>query len=138
MKKLKTGTDALSPLLSVIATVTQNNVLRKCTDRYKLTKLQEKINHQLYMDDIELFAKNEKELETLIQAMKIYSQDTGMEFGIEKCAMLIMQSGKRHMTEGIERPNQEKIWILGEKETYKYLDILETDKSNKWRLKKKI
>ena len=30
------------------------------------------------------FAKNENELETLIQAVRIYSQDIGMEFGIEK------------------------------------------------------
>ena len=28
--------------------------------------------------------------------------------GIEKCAMLIMKSGKRQMTEGIELLNQEK------------------------------
>ena len=38
----------------------------------------------MYMDDIKLFAKNEKELETLIHAVMIYSQDIRMEFGIEK------------------------------------------------------
>ena len=37
----------------------------------------------MYMDDIKLFAKNEKELETQIQAVRIYSQDVGMEFGTE-------------------------------------------------------
>ena len=41
--------------------------------------------------------------------------------------MLIMKSGKRHMTEGIELPNQEKIGMIGEKEIYKYLGILEAD-----------
>ena len=35
------------------------------------------------MDDIKLFAKNEKELETLIHAGKIYRQNFGMEFGEE-------------------------------------------------------
>ena len=40
-----------------------------------------------------------------------------MELGIEKCAMQEMKSGKRHMTEGIELPNQEKLRTLGEKET---------------------
>ena len=55
----------------------------------------------MYMDDIKLFAKNEKESETLLQTVKIYSQDIGMEFGIEKCAILVMKSGKRHMTEGV-------------------------------------
>ena len=50
-----------------------------------------------------------------------------MEFGIEKCAMLIMKSGKRHLTDRMELPNQDKIRTLGEKETYKYLGILEAD-----------
>ena len=52
------------------------------------------------MDDIKLFAKYEKELETLKHAHRMYSQDIGMEYGIEKCAMLVMKSGKRHMSEG--------------------------------------
>ena len=60
----------------------------------------------MYVDDIRHFVKNEKELEALIQAVKIYSEDIGMEFAIEKCTMLIMKSGKRHRTEGIEVPNQ--------------------------------
>ena len=38
-----------------------------------------------------------------------------------------MKSGKRHMSEGMELPNQENIRTLGEKETYKYLRILEAD-----------
>ncbi len=37
----------------------------------------------MYMDDVKLFAKNKKELETLIQTISIYSQDIGMEFDIE-------------------------------------------------------
>ena len=63
--------------------------------------------------------KNEKELETLIQADRIYSQDIGMEFGIEKYVMFVMKSGKWHLTDGIELPNQDKIRMLAENETYK-------------------
>ena len=33
----------------------------------------------MYIDDIKLFANNEKELEILIQAVRICSQDIGME-----------------------------------------------------------
>ena len=91
-----------------------NHIFRKYTAGYKLSRLQEKINNPMYMDDIKLFAKNEKELETLIHAVRIYSQDIGMEFGIEKFAMLVMKSGKRHMTDGIELPNHDKIRTLGE------------------------
>ena len=41
----------------------------------------------MYTDDNKLIAKNGKELETLIQAVRIISQDIGMEFDVEKCAM---------------------------------------------------
>ena len=54
------------------------------------------------MDDINRFAKSEKELEILIQTIKIFSQDIGMEFGIEKRAMLIIKSGKSKIIEGIK------------------------------------
>ena len=65
------------------------------------------------MDDIKLFAINEKQLETLIHPIKIYSQYIGMESGIEKCAMQVMKSGKRHPTDGMELLNQDKIRTLG-------------------------
>ena len=119
--------DALSPLLFIIAMIPLNHILRKCTAGYKRSRSQEKINHPMYMDDIKLFAKNEKELETLIHAVRIYSQDIGMEFGMEKCAMLVMKSGKRHMTDGMELPNHVRIRTPVENETYKYLGILEAD-----------
>ena len=82
--------------------------------------------------------KNKKEQETLIHTVRIYSQDIGMEFGIEKCAMLVMKRGKRHMTEGMKLPNQDKIRTLGEKETYKYLGILEADTIKQVEMKDKI
>ena len=65
--------NARSPLLFVIAMMPLNHNLRNCTAGYKVSKSQEKINHLMYMDEIKLFAKNEKELETLIQAVRIYS-----------------------------------------------------------------
>ena len=90
------------------------------------------------MDDIKLFAKNKKELETLIHAVRICSQDIGMEFGTEKYAMIVMKSGKRFMTDGMELPNQDKIRTLGEKETYRYLGILEADTIKQVEIKYKI
>ena len=62
------------------------------------------------MDD-KLFAKNKK--------VRIFNQDIGMEFGIEKCVMLVMKSGKQHLTDGMELPNPDKTRVLGEKDTYK-------------------
>ena len=92
----------------------------------------------MYIDDIKLFAKNEKELETLIHAVRIYGQDIGMEFGIEKYAMLVMKSGKRHLTDGMELPNQDKLRTLAENKTYKYLGILKADTIKQVEMKNKI
>ena len=91
----------------------------------------------MYMDDIKLFAKNEKELETLIQTVKIYSLDIEMEFDIEKCTMLAMKSDKRHMTEGVEQPKQEKFRKCEIKENYKYLGMLEADTIKQVEMKEK-
>ena len=130
--------DALSPLLFIIAMMPLNHILRKCTAGYKLSRSQEKINHQMYMDDVKLFAKNEKELETIINAVGIYSQDIRKEFGIEKCAIPVMESGKRHMTDRMELSNHDKIKTPGENETYKYLGILEADTIKQVQMKDKI
>ena len=92
----------------------------------------------MYMDGLKLFVKNEKELETLIHAVRIYCQDIGMEFGKEKCAMLVMKSGKRHLADKMEQPNQGKITTLREKETNKYLAILEAGTIEQVEMKEKL
>ena len=81
------------------------------------------------MDGIKLLAKNKKKLETLVQTIRIYSQDAKMEFGIQKCALLIMIERK-------EMPNLESIRTCGEKENYKYLGILEADTIKQMKEKK--
>ena len=43
-----------------------NHFLWIFTAGYKLSKSHEKINHLMYMNDIKLLTKNEKELETLL------------------------------------------------------------------------
>ena len=84
-----------------------NHILKKCTARYKLSESQEKINHLMYVDDNKIFAKNEKELETLKRAVRIYSQGRGMVFGIEKCALHVMKSVKWHLTDVTTKSRQD-------------------------------
>ena len=48
-----------------------------------------------------------------------------------------MKSGIRYTTEGVELPNQVIIRTLGEKETFKYLEILEADTTKQVEMKKK-
>ena len=110
--------DALSFLLFITAMMPLNHTLKKCTTGYKLSRLQEKVNHLMHMDDIKLFAKNLKDLETQINTVRIYSQDLGKECDREKSAILLMKSGKQQLTAGMELPNQDKIKTHAENETY--------------------
>ena len=72
----------------------------------------------MYMDDIKLFAKNEKELETLTQTVIICSQDIGMDFWHRK----MHHTDKEKWQSTRDRRNRttkpRKI-TLGEKETCK-------------------
>ena len=83
-------------------------MLRKFTWGYKFTKLQEKINYLMYWDNIKQFVKifKKKRLDNLIRTIRMHGQDIRMEFGIEKCAMFIMKSGKRQIMKEIELLNQ--------------------------------
>ena len=49
-----------------------------------------------------------------------------------------MRSGKQEMAEEIKLQNQENIWTIGEKETYKYLEILQADTIKQTKMKEKI
>ena len=46
------------------------------------------------MNDIKIFANNEKEQEALLQTIRIYSKVIRMEFGIEKYTIFIMKKLK--------------------------------------------
>ena len=46
------------------------------------------------MDDMKRCAKNQNEIESLIRTVSIFSDDTGMEFGLDKCTTTKVKSGK--------------------------------------------
>ena len=61
------------------------------------------------MDDLKLYSRNEKELDLLFQTIHVFSKDLGMEFGIKKCAMLVIEKGKIVKSVGIELPDRKLI-----------------------------
>ena len=79
------------------------------------------------MDDLKLYSRCEKELNSLVQTVRVFSEDIGMEFGIENCAMLVMEKGKIVKSVGTELPDDKVIKSLQEGESYKYLGISEAD-----------
>ena len=46
------------------------------------------------MDDLKLYSRRERGLDSLVQIVHVFSEDIGMEFDIEKCAMLAIEKGK--------------------------------------------
>ena len=51
-----------------------------------------------------------------------------MEFGLEKCTVLVIEKGKIVKSVGIELPDGKVIKSLEEGESYNYLGILEADR----------
>ena len=41
-------------------------------------------------------------MDSLVQTVRVFSEDVGMEFGIEKCALLVTETGKVEKSVGIE------------------------------------
>ena len=128
--------NSLSPLLFVICKIPLTHVLREAKARYTLGG-GEKINHLLFMDDLKLYGKSENEIKGLVSTVEVFSQETGMEFGIKKCGVIIMNRGKVKSTDGIELPSGKKIREI-EEGGYKYLGILEYDRVKEQGMKDKF
>ena len=129
--------DTLSPLLFVLAMIPLTLVLRKAKAHYEFTN-GEKINHLFFMDDLKLFARNEKALNSLVQTVRVVSEDIGMKFGIEKCAMLVLKRGNITKSDGIVLPDDTIIKAMNEGDSYKYLGIMEADQILRKEMKDKV
>ena len=99
-------------------------ILRKAKAAYEFSESNEKINHLLFLDDLKLYSRSEKGLVSLVQTVRVFSEDIAMEFGIEKCAMLVLEKGKTVKSVGRELPDGKIIKSLKEGESYKYLGFL--------------
>ena len=116
--------DTLSPLLFVVAMIPLSIVLNNEAMGYKFGKEGKKINHLLFMDDLKLYGGSREEVEGLVGLVKKFSDDIGMEFGIDKCATLEIRHGKQVACEGIALPGGEVMKEV-EESGYKYLGVLE-------------
>ena len=90
------------------------------------------------MDDLKLFAKNDQDLEGLLNTVKEFSNGIGMEFGLDKCAKTFFVRGKLQKTSSINLDIDTTIRDLDPEETYKYLGVNEGDGINHTSIKEKI
>ncbi|XP_063891684.1 uncharacterized protein LOC135117143 [Helicoverpa armigera] len=89
--------DSLSPLWFCLALNPLSNLLNNCQAGYPLkhtTTDEITISHLIYMDDIKLYTKTEKEMKQLIDITTEFSTDINMQFGLDKCKTLHIIRGK--------------------------------------------
>lgn len=116
---------ALSPLLFVMFLISLVYMLRRERLEYKFIIKCEKKNHLLLMEVLKLYAKSQRVLDSMVQTVRISSKEIRMEFGTEKCAMLVMVKGKKKVPDGVHLPDGKTINSLKDGEGYKYLGVLD-------------
>ena len=130
--------DSLSPLLFSVCLLPLTNILRDAAPEYHFASNGQKVNNLLFMDDLKLYASNEKSLESLIQTVRVFSNDIWMEFGVKKCAVLTMKKGKVANSDGIMLPNKTTMKGLKEGDSYRYLGVIQADAMKHHEMKGKV
>ena len=72
---------------------TANSCTAQSQGKIRLGRRREN-NQVLFMDDLKLYGKSESEIKGLLSTVEVFSQDIGMEFGIKKCDVIILNRGK--------------------------------------------
>ena len=77
--------DSLSSLFFVSAMIPLTYILRQSKPGYTFSASGKKDQSFAlqYMDNLKLYNKNEKELDSLIQTLRVFIQHIRMEFGVE-------------------------------------------------------
>ena len=103
-----------------------NDDTQKGQSRLLHEKRISKVNHPLFMDDVKLYTSKSDEIDSLVQMIRVCTQDLGLKFGIKKCTTLVLKRGKMSYTEGINLGNIEIIGEMGN-DGYRCLGIAEKD-----------
>ena len=127
--------DSLSPLIFCIAVDPLSKLIKEEKIGYSLSKsrkkeekTQDQLSHLLYMDDLKLYAEDEKGLDILLGIVHTFSKDIGMDFGLDKCAICVIKKGKKIKSPDKEISEGKFIHDLESDATYKYLGIEENAK----------
>ncbi|KAL1448377.1 hypothetical protein WDU94_008928 [Cyamophila willieti] len=123
--KIKRGIfqgDSLSPLWFCLALNPLSKLLLRTKLGYKLNTSggSQIVSHQLYMDDLKLYAPSHETLNQLVTLVERFSSDISMKFGLDKCKVINVNRGK-YQIEGIQLEGEGTIEPMTETDYYKYL-----------------
>ena len=139
--KIKRGIfqgDSFSPLLFCQALVPLTSELATSGYGYKISNTSAPISNLFCMDDLKLYGKNDQEQVGELEIVKQFSDDIGMEFGLEKCAKASFKKGKLASTGNIIRDEYTATEELNQEGTCKYLGADESDGIQHRKMKEKI
>ena len=75
------------------------------------------------MDDLKIYSKTERELQSLVHTVQMISEDIGMEFGMDKCSTVRIKKEKVCDMEDNEMQDGQQMKQIEESD-YKYLAII--------------
>ena len=116
--------DSLSPILFCVALIPLSKLYNNTEYGYKIYNT---IDHLFYMDHLKLFAKNDQQLQGLLNIVKQFSDDIRMEFGLDKCAKATFFRGKLLKAKNITLDTATVIKDLEPKKSYKYVGVTKGD-----------
>ena len=115
----------ISPLLFIVRLLPLKHILRDVGSGYHFESKGQKINRLLFMDNLKSYTSNEKSLESLIQTLRVFSNDIGMEFVVEICVVLLMKKGKVANSDRIALLNEKIMKGLKEGDSYIYIGLIQ-------------
>ena len=119
--------DTLSLILFVLAVNPLSFLLSKY-EGYSIgkTKRTKNISHLFFVDDLKLYALNLKRMIEMLKMVMQFSEDVGMNFGVNKCVYQCIERGKRKEQSQPLEVNSLIIKEVEEGDTYKYLGVDES------------
>ena len=82
-----------------------------------------KVTHLLFVDDLKTYASSQTIAHKQLDLITQFTNDTGMCFGVDKCAYLYMEKGKKKTIGPEFEMNGLQITELDDDKTYKYLGM---------------
>ena len=108
------------------------------TVRYGYEIRKRKLNFLSYMDDLKVYAANDKQLKKLLDITIKFSDDISKESELDKCAKATSINGKLTKNSYVVLNQDTTIKDLDQEETYKYLGINDGDGIQHSKLKEHI
>jgi hypothetical protein len=130
--------DSSSPLLFCICLIPVTKQLNRLNTGYEEHKTKTKIIHLPHMDDLKLLGTSDEELQKQIQTVTTFSDDIHMEFGLDKCAKIVLKKGKLFHSQNLVVDINSEIKELEQGKKYKYLGIKESDSMQHQQMKERL